>query len=56
MTEIIEIASSKNKCKHRPKLFCHSAMQCFKNTINCILDIRLESVQHGNKGGEEGVV
>jgi hypothetical protein len=63
VTEIIELASSKKKRKRRPKLFCkichkfnHSTMQCFKNPINCILDVRLEGAQHGSKGGEEGAV
>ena len=57
MTEIIDLASSKKKRKRRPKMFCeichkfnHTTVQCFKNPINCELDVRLEGVQHGKAG------
>lgn len=63
VTEIIELASSKKKRKRRPKLFCeichkfnHTTLQCFKNPINCNLDVILEGVQHGNDEDEEGAV
>jgi hypothetical protein len=56
VTEIIDLASSKKKRKRCPKLFCdichkfnHTTVQCFKNPINCILDVRLEGTQHGNE-------
>ena len=57
VTEIIDIASSKKKRKRCPKLFCdichkfsnNRTVQCFKNPINCNLDIRLEGAQHGNE-------
>ena len=64
--EIIELALSKKKKKHFPKLFCeichkfnHTTLQCFKNPINCNLDVILEGAQHGNdeyEVGAEGAV
>ncbi len=54
--EIFALVSSKKKRKRRPKLFCnichkfnHTTVQCFKNPINCNLDVRLEGEQHGNE-------
>jgi hypothetical protein len=63
VTEQIALASSKKKRKRWVKLFCeichkfnHTTLQCFKNPINCNLDVILEGAQPGNDEGEEGAV